>query len=103
MKEYTLKEWLSEGEKRFGEDKLKWKFKCPMCGHIASIEDFKNEGSTNPNDAYLNCIGRFTGKGSPKKGDSSGCNRAAYGLFGIPKGGIKVNGQHIFDFAEVDK
>lgn len=28
--------------------------------------------------------GRYTGKGTPKKGDSSGCNWAAYGLFGIP-------------------
>ena len=30
------------------------------------------------------CLGRYTGKGTPKKGDSSGCNWAAYGLFGIP-------------------
>lgn len=38
----------------------------------------------SPNCAYQECLGRYTGKGTPKKGDSSGCNWAAYGLFGIP-------------------
>lgn len=100
-------EWMEEGKKRFGEDFMKWKFVCPMCGHVASIQDFKDVGASSPNVAYQECIGRYTGKGSPKEGDSSGCNWAAYGLFGIPNGkGIIVisdetgNGVECFDFAE---
>ena len=105
MKVYTQNEWVEEGMRRFGKDWKKWRFKCPMCGHEASIEEYKAAGAKDPNCAYRECIGRYTGKGSPKEGDSSGCNWAAYGLFGIPKGGVIVltgeeEGKHIFDFAE---
>ena len=102
----SLEDWKAEGERRFGKDILKWRFKCPMCGHVAAVEDFKAAGAKDPaNSAYEECLGRYTGKGSPKEGDSSGCNWAAYGLFGIPKGGVYVftgpeKGAHIFDFAE---
>lgn len=64
--------------------KVKWRFRCPMCGHVASVQDFKDAGAKSPSCAYQECLGRYTGKGTPKKGDSSGCNWAAYGLFGIP-------------------
>lgn len=42
----SLEEWRTEGVRRFGEDILKWKFKCPMCGHVAAVEefDFAEEG-----------------------------------------------------------
>ncbi len=102
----TQAEWMEEGKRRFGQDFLNWKFQCPMCGHVASIQDFKVAGADNPNCAYQECIGRYTGKDSPKKGDSSGCNWAAYGLFGIPNGkGILVVGEdeigtEVFDFAD---
>ncbi|WP_202946813.1 VVA0879 family protein, partial [Rhodanobacter spathiphylli] len=50
------------------------------------------------------CVGRYTGKGSPRKGDSSGCDWAAYGLFGtLGKGRIVLNEgkeSEVFDFAE---
>lgn len=104
----TQEEWMTEGERRFGEDFMDWKFVCPMCGHIASIREFKEAGADGPNCAYQECIGRYMGKGSPAKGDSSGCNWAAYGLFGIPNGkGIIVIadddiGTECFDFAEVN-
>lgn len=101
----SVEAWQAEAEKRFGKDYMNWKFQCPMCGHIASIADFKAAGAKSPNCAYQECIGRYTGKGSPKEGDSSGCNWAAYGLFGIPNGkGVFVmtgneEGQEIFDYA----
>ena len=63
---------------------LKWRFRCRVCGHVASVQDFKDAGAKSPSCAYQECLGRYTGKGTPKKGDSSGCNWAAYGLFGIP-------------------
>ena len=50
------------------------------------MRDFKEAGAEGPNCACQECIGRYTGKGSPKAGDTSGCNWAAYGLFGIPNG-----------------
>ncbi|MHC1723068.1 MAG: VVA0879 family protein, partial [Aminipila sp.] len=102
----THAEWIEEGKRRFGQDFLNWKFQCPMCGHVASIQDFKDAGADNPNCAYQECIGRYTGKDSPKEGDFSGCNWAAYGLFGIPNGkGVLVVdenqiGTEVFDFAD---
>ena len=82
----TIQEWRGEGTRRFGKDYMDWKFECPMCGHIASIRDFKEAGAKGPNCACQECLGRYTGKGAPKAGDASGCNWAAYGLFGIPDG-----------------
>lgn len=105
---FTEKEWVEEGMRRFGKDWGNWKFECPMCGHVASIDEFKEAGAKDPNSAYQECIGRYTGKGSPKEGDSSGCNWASYGLLGIPKGGTVVltgedTGTHIFSFAELEE
>lgn len=104
----SIEEWKAEGKRRFGEDFMKWKFVCPMCGHVAAVEDFrqyKDQGA-EPDSSYVECIGRYTGAPGPEKvKDASGCNWAAYGLFGIPKGGVFVitgedKGTHIFDFAE---
>lgn len=109
-KVFTQKEWMEEGKKRFGEDIMKWKFKCPMCGHVASIQEFKDAGAEDPNCAYTECLGRYTGKGSPQKGDSSGCNWAAYGLFGIPndKGIVVISeesgyGVEVYPYADEDE
>lgn len=104
---YTLDEWKKEGKKRFG-NYMNWKFKCPMCGHIAAVRDFKEAGADSPDCAYQECIGRYTGKGSPKEGDSSGCNWCSYGLFGIPNDNFcEVDtGKtvvRIFPFADPDK
>lgn len=100
IKHYTKQEWFAEGERRFGKDFMKWKFKCPMCGHVATVEQFKALGAKNPDCAYVECIGRYTGQGSPSKANGHGCDWAAYGLFGIPKGGVMVDELHIFDFAD---
>lgn len=81
----SIEEWKAEGKRRFGANMLKWQFKCPMCGHVAKVSDFKAAGATDPNSALSECLGRYMGKGSPKEGDSSGCNWAGYGFFGIPK------------------
>lgn len=67
IKEMFLKDWLSEAEKLFGSDPRKWKFKCPNCGHIQSIEDFlelKKRNIIKPDVdvgtfVYYSCIGRF--------------------------------------------
>lgn len=107
MNRVTQKEWLEEGRQKFGEDFAKWKFVCPMCGHVAGIQDFLDLGA-DANDAFQECIGRHLGKGSPEKGDSSGCNWAAYGLFGTGgKGRIVISEEtekeiEVFQFAAAD-
>ena len=101
------KEWLAEGRQLFGTDVMKWKFRCPMCGHVASVQDFKDAGADDPNDAFQECIGRYKGAGAPGSpaGNPNGCNWAAYGLFGIPNGKGRLvmaeDGKvlEIFDFA----
>ena len=110
MKEYkSVQEWLDEAKQRFGEDALQWKFVCPACGHINCGQEFIDKGVTNDaneavNKAYCECIGRYIGKGSPKKGDDSGCNWVAFGLFGTMGRGVKVaNGDKMteaFAFAD---
>lgn len=93
---YQHKEWLDELENRFGEDKMKWAFKCPACGKVSALKEFRDAGSTDPNDAFQNCIGRFT---------KDGCNWAAYGLLGtMGKGDVVVmeNGREVDVFAMAD-
>ena len=91
MKEYremTRDEWQKEGERRFGKDVEKWMVRCPMCGKVSSVSDFKDAGAKSPDCAFVECIGRYTGQGSPDKKTrkaGKGCNWCAYGLFGLPK------------------
>jgi len=107
LKPTPVKEWLAEGRELFGRDIMKWKFRCPMCGHVASVQDFKDAGAEDPNDSFQECIGRYLGAGAPgaPDGNPNGCNWAAYGLFGIPndKGRIVMaeDGKvlEVFDFA----
>lgn len=102
-----VKDWLAEGRRLFGEDIMNWRFRCPMCGHVAAVRDFKDAGADDPNDALQECIGRYKGAGSPGSpdGNPNGCNWVAYGLFGIPneKGRLVMaeNGEvfDVFDFA----
>ena len=106
----SIGEWRAEGERRFGKDVKNWKFRCPMCGHIASVQDFINAGAKDPaNCAYVECLGRYIGKGAPRgRKDGQGCNWAAYGLFGIPNEDhdVVVNAQgesiDVYSFAEVE-
>lgn len=105
MCKQTLAEWTNEGKQLFGKDFLEWKFECPVCGHVASIRDFKEVGA-DPNDAYQMCIGRVNGKGTKNQTDEgNGCNWAAFGLFGTVSKGRTVisdegNEVSVFDFAK---
>jgi hypothetical protein len=105
MIKQTQSEWMQEGKENFGEDFTNWKFKCPACGHVASIGEFKELGA-DPNDAYQKCIGRVNGKGTKNQKDlGDGCNWAAFGLFGTAGKGrtvISENGKEVdvFDFAK---
>ena len=91
-KTYTAEEWLAEGERLFGKDYTKYRFKCPKCGNIATGQEFKDAGA-EPNSMYCECIGRHV-KGK-------GCDWAAYGLFDICK--VHVDGQPVFEFAPEER
>ena len=86
---YTLEEWRAKAAELFGTDFMKWKFVCPVCRHVASVQDWKDAGA--PEDAAaFSCIGRWAGV-SPRvaKGDigpngipgEGPCNYAGGGLF----------------------
>jgi hypothetical protein len=104
MAKYTQKEWLNELRNRFGKDTKNWAFVCPACGKVSTVQEFLDAGA-DVNDSYQSCIGRFTGKGSPKEGQD-GCNWAAYGLFGTCGKGdtvISEDGKEIDVFAMAPK
>jgi hypothetical protein len=97
-------EWLAEGRRLFGGDVLQWRFKCPVCGHVQALADFKALG-IEPQDGYQECIGRhlpdrasdFAGKPG-KNGQKSPCDYAAYGLFQVGRKVIAESGKAITVF-----
>ena len=53
----TVKDWHNEARKRFGNNVGEWKFVCPSCGHITSIQDWRDVGAGDGEIAF-SCIGR---------------------------------------------
>lgn len=115
MKTMSDADWRAEGARLFGEDIMKWRFRCPVCGHIATPEDFrkfKDTGAT-PSSATNECIGRYLPKderhgdrehGNPKV--KQPCDYAGYGLFRLsPVEVEQPDGKktHCFAFAEPEE
>jgi hypothetical protein len=107
----TYKEWEAEGERRFGKDKMLWKFVCPICKHVQSVRDYAQAGASSDVVGF-SCVGRWI-KGSreafqskPGKQKKEGpCNYAGGGLFAMnPITVVKENGKETqaFAFAEPD-
>ena len=93
----TKTEWQKAAEKLYGSDAKQWRFKCPICGHTASVQEIMSAGAKDPNCAYMECIGRYQ--------KDICCNFAAYGFLGIPHGGYVIEdkngiGMEIFEFAD---
>lgn len=114
----THDEWTAEGKRRFGEDYMLWRFRCPVCGHTAAVQDFeqyKDRGAT-PDSATSECIGRYTGNvraainlfdADRAKQDATRpeqpCNYAGYGLIRISPVIVNLDHgheRHCFAFAE---
>jgi hypothetical protein len=68
----TVEEWEAEGAQLFGENIKEWKFKCPVCGHVATPNDWRAARAPFGAIAF-SCLGRW------KKG--VGCDYAGGGLF----------------------
>lgn len=86
----TLEEWVAQGTVRYGPDRRCWRFRCPVCGHVQTAEDFepyRHLGAT-PGSAYEVCLGFFLPPGqrttlhapnAPGTPDSP-CDYALFGL-----------------------
>jgi len=104
--QFTHAEWTAEAEQRFGKDPLNWKFKCPCCGYVASVKDWKAAGASSGVVAF-SCVGRYRPEGMQRdafKGRGSGpCNYAGGGLFGLnPVRVLMPDGKtlELFEFAD---
>lgn len=97
----TLDEYKAEAIKRFGEDIMQWKFKCPICGNVASAQDYKEAGA--PGGAVgFSCIGRWKDGSRSAFSTETGqpCDYAGGGL--IRMNPISIDGEEIglFELAE---
>ncbi len=97
-------EWRNEGKQLFGEDTRKWKFVCPSCNHVQSVQDYFDAGA--PEGAIsFSCVGRWTGAGGEKAFNKAGgpCNYTSGGLFNISPRMVKRTEDGMetpaFDFA----
>ena len=77
----TEEEWNEEGKSLFGPDKMKWKFKCPLCGHVASVQDWVDLKGERL--IAFSCIGRLLPVCRKSiEGEGQGpCDYAGGGLF----------------------
>lgn len=54
----TVEEWRAEAARLFGPDPMGWRFVCPVCGHVASVQDWKDAGAPE-GEAAFSCVGRW--------------------------------------------
>ncbi len=101
--EYTYAEWLRAAKHRYGSDSANWRFVCPICGHVASVRDWREAGAPE-GAAGFSCVGRWiegAKKAFAKKGTGP-CTYAGGGL--IQRNPIRVldNGivHRLFAFAD---
>ncbi|GAF72771.1 unnamed protein product [marine sediment metagenome] len=100
----SVDEWQAEARTLFGPDPMVWRFQCPCCGHIASVQDYKDAGAPTGAVAF-SCIGRWTNcKREAFRADGPGpCNYAGGGLIGLnPRRVIDESGieRDVFAFAK---
>lgn len=87
VKEMPYEDWLATARRRFGWDPKKWRFVCPSCGHVQTLEDFlpfMDEELARTRVGF-SCIGRYDGVHGnvPMLTEPGPCNYASGGLFCI--------------------
>jgi hypothetical protein len=96
-------DWITEARRRFGNDSNAWKFACPLCGHVASVADWKAAGASEGEIAF-SCIGRSLANPRSAFGEGPGpCNYAGGGLFRLNPVPVRMPSGEVFDcfaFAE---
>lgn len=94
----TKSEWKALGEQLFGPDQMKWKFICPACNHVATVQDYK-DAEAPPAAVAVACVGRFMGSRRPAFVAGVGpCDYSGLGLFCISP--VSVDGLRVFGFAQ---
>ena len=96
-------DWRALGIKLFGKDVKLWRFVCPSCGHVQTIQDFLDAKIEAPETkVFFSCIGRWinTEKVDMCSGKSP-CNYTAGGLFNLCERDVKDENDkpvHVFLF-----
>ena len=93
MKKVNHQEFLDEGKRLYGDNTLKWKFKCPACSYVQSAQDFLDNGvskEVTQGQIAFSCIGRSV-KGI-------GCDWTLGGFLQIQNKMVDEN--PIFEFAD---
>ena len=102
MKHYdSLDSWRAEAVRRFGDDEMKWRFVCPSCQSVMSVEDYKSAKAPQGAVAF-SCVGRWSGAAKAafdRRGDGP-CDYAGGGLIGLNPVTIEGRDTRVFDFAE---
>ena len=57
-KEISLSAWEREGEQLFGQDRLNWRFVCPVCGVVKEARAWFDASAPEAAVAF-SCIGRW--------------------------------------------
>ena len=107
MTRYTHEEWTAEAKRRFGDDPMMWKFRCPACGHVAVVADWKSAGAPQEAVAF-SCVGRWwtaCRDAFSNVGDPGPCNYAGGGLISLNPVRVDADGRgdyshRVFDFAD---
>ena len=74
MRTLTLEEFQREGAAK------SFRMVCPMCGNVATPDDFKRVGA-DPQRAAQQCIGRTMNPMPEPENGKKPCNWASFGLF----------------------
>jgi len=113
MKTMTEAEWRAEGARLFGDDMMKWRFRCPICGHVAAVDDFRKykDKGANPSAATQECIGRYYPKNKcvkafgeddekPNPKIKQPCDYAGWGLLRVSPVEVEFpDGKKVHSFA----
>ena len=97
----NMEEWIKEGEKRFGQDQMEWKFVCPVCRYVAATKDWLAIGAEEDEVAF-SCVGRHMKNKRKAFGGKEGpgpCDYAGGGFYNMNP--VKIGGEenNYFDFA----
>lgn len=99
-------EWKAKARRLFGDDPLKWRFVCPVCKHVACVDDWRKAGAPEGTVAF-SCVGRWLpgSKDAFEKKGKGPCTYAGGGLFRLnPITVVQPDGteHEVFDFAEAE-
>lgn len=78
----TVEQWQARAVELFGSDCMRWRFVCPSCGHVQSVQDYRDAGAPSEAVAF-SCVGRWRQKSAEAFGvgdNANGCNYAGGGF-----------------------